>query len=476
MPTHHRNRGARGNERADKTAPPLTTQQKKTAGPGTQDLAGLQPRRAATKLVEAVLGQGKTLDITLGEHAAVAPFSRMEERDRALARAIAATALRRKGQIDAIFDSFLERPLKGKTVAFYAIARAALAEILFMNAPDHAVVNLAVQQARADKRTRHLARLLNAVLRKASVNGPGLAAAQDAALINTPDWLWQNWVRAHGEEKARALAEANLQEAALDITVKSDPESWARRLGGEQVGPVTVRLAQRGRIETLDGFEDGQWWVQDAAAALPARLLGNVAGMRVADLCAAPGGKTAQLAWAGARVTALDISASRLARLRDNLERLALNAEIVATDVNEFETENRFDAVLLDAPCSATGTIRRHPDIPHLKRPSDIEKLSEVQARLLNKAVSLTKPGGKLVYCTCSLEPEEGEEQITRITSSGAPVTVERIAGQEAARCSHTATAQGFIRTWPFASPQGSGDAPADGFFIARLSVDARQC
>ena len=475
-PTHHSNRTGRGDERADNTASPLTTRQKKSVRAGPQNLAGLPPRRAATKLLEAVLGQGKALDATLGEHASTEPFSGIGERDRALARAIAATALRRKGQIDAIFDSFLERPLKGKTIAFYAIARAALAEILFMDAPDHAVVNLAVQQARSDKRTQHLARLLNAVLRKAAASGPGLVAAQDAAHLNTPDWLWQSWVNAHGEATARAVANANSQEAALDITVKSDPDSWARRLGGERVGPATIRLAHRGRIETLDGFEEGQWWVQDAAAALPARLLGNVAGLRIADLCAAPGGKTAQLAQAGAQVTALDISTRRLARLRDNLERLALNAEIVAMDMNEFETENRFDAVLLDAPCSATGTIRRHPDIPHLKRPSDIAKLSEVQARLLNKAVSLTKPGGKLVYCTCSLEPAEGEAQMAHLAASRAPVTADRITGQEAAGCSHTATEGGYLRTWPFVSPQGSGDAPADGFFVARLNVGARQC
>lgn len=399
----------------------------------------------------------------------------MEERDRALARAITATALRRKGQIDAIFNSFLERPLKGKTAPFYAIARAALAEILFMNAPDHAVVNLAVHQARADKRTQHLAGLLNAVLRKASEKGPELAASQDAALINTPDWLWRSWLEAHGEATARAVAEANMKEAALDITVKSDPDSWARRLGGERVGPVSIRLAHRGRVETLDGFEEGQWWIQDVAAVLPVRLLGNVAGLRVADLCAAPGGKTAQLARAGAHVTALDISAKRLGRLKQNLERLALNAEIVEVDVSDFETDVPFDAVLLDAPCSATGTIRRHPDIPHLKRPSDIEKLSAIQSRLLKKAVSLVKPGGKLIYCTCSLQSEEGEQQIERLSGSGAPVTVDRIVDQETAGCSHTTTG-GFVRTWPFARPRGSDDAPADGFFIARLNVVGRQC
>lgn len=407
----------------------------------------------------------------LGEQARSGLFSGMEERDRALARAIAATALRRAGQIDAIFNSFLERPLKGKSGPVYAIVRAALAEILFMDAPDHAVVNLAVAQARNDKRTQHLAGLLNAVLRRAAETGPALAAAQDAARLNTPDWLWQSWVEAHGERSARAIAEANMGEAALDITVKSNPDDWARRLGGETVGRGSVRLASQGRIEALDGFGEGQWWVQDAAAAIPARLLGNVAGTRIADLCAAPGGKTAQLASAGARVTAIDISADRLGRLEENLDRLSLKADIVTADVSDFEADAPFDAVLLDAPCSATGTIRRHPDIPRLKRASDIEKLAALQARQLEKAVSLVRPGGRLVYCTCSLQPEEGERQIERLLGSGAPVTINPIAGPEVSGCAHTRLQQRSVRTWPFSGAGASDDPPADGFFIARLNV-----
>ncbi len=217
------------------------------------------------------------------------------------------------------------------------------------------------------------------------------------------------WIKTYGEATARAIAAANGREPALDLTVKSEPELWAARLGGQVLSTGSVRVIAHGVVTALPGFAEGAWWVQDAAAALPARLLGAVAGLRVADLCAAPGGKAAQLAAAGAHVTAVDRSPARLARLQENLDRLSLKAELVCADVAEWEAEP-FDAVLVDAPCSSTGTIRRHPDVPWLKQPADIDKLAALQRRLIERAAALTKPGGTLVYCTCSLEPEEGED------------------------------------------------------------------
>ena len=430
---------------------------------------GLPARRAATQLVEAVLEKGRPLDTAFAEQTKSGLLSRLAERDRALARAITAMALRRKGQIDAVFDSFLERPLKPKAGPLLAIARTALAEILFMDAPNHAIVNLAVHQARDDRRLQRYAGLLNAVLRRAGEKGADLLAKQDAARLNTPAWLWDSWAGGHGEEMTQHIAEANQHEAMLDLTVCSDAPGWAKRLGGVTVGATSVRIKPQGRIEALEGFEEGHWWVQDAAAALPAHLLGDIAGKRVADLCAAPGGKTAQLASAGADVTAIDISGNRLRRLKDNLERLKLTAQVVESDVLDYQPADLFDAVLLDAPCSATGTIRRHPDIPHLKSLTDIERLGNLQHRLLKKAVGLLRPGGVLVYCTCSLQVEEGEKQIEKFLAEGAPVEIDRIGDREAAGISHSLSCEGFLRTWPFEKIDGKSEAPADGFFCARF-------
>ena len=271
--------------------------------------------------------------------------------------------------------------------------------------------------AQWDGRARRYDKLVNAVLRRVAREGDAIAAGLDAPRVNTPDWLWQRWVARYGEDRAHKIAAANLIEAPLDLTVKSDPENWAEQMSGRVLPNGSVRFLPKGRIEALPGYDQGAWWVQDIAASLPAHLMGDVAGKRVVDLCAgAPGGKTAQLALAGASVIAVDISKTRLKTLSANLARLGLAATTVAADATSWRSEELFDAVLLDAPCSSTGTIRRHPDIPYLKSPKDIEDLAHLQARLLDNACSLLRPGGSLVYSTCSLELEEGEAQI-----AGAP-------------------------------------------------------
>ena len=435
---------------------------------------GLPARNAAVALLQAVLDKGQSLDAAFSEHLRQGTLTSLGQRDRALARAIAATALRRKGQIEAIFQGLLERPIKGRTGALQAIVLVAMTQILFMETPVHAVVNLAVHQCKRDRQARRFDRLVNAILRRVAETGPATAAAQDAPRLNTPDWLWERWSAAYGPDRARRIAEAHLSEAALDLTVKSDRNGWARRLDGLVLPTGSVRLKGRGRIEKLDGFDEGQWWVQDAAAALPARLLGNVAGKRVADLCAAPGGKTAQLAHAGAKVTAVDISKKRLGHLAGNLKRLKLTAKRVEADATAWRPSEPFDAVLLDAPCSATGTIRRHPDIPHLKRPSDIEKLGELQARLLAHGVSLVRPGGRLVYCTCSLEPEEGERQIARLLAAQPGVRIDPIGVNEVPGCDASVAKEGYLRTLPFQlTTAESGLDGLDGFFVARLAVES---
>ncbi len=290
-----------------------------------------------------------------------------------------------------------------------------------------------------------------------------ILAEQDASKLNTPEWLWLRWVRHYGEDTAKRIAAAHREEPLLDLSVKADAAGWAERLSGSLLPWGTARLSAKGRIEDIEGYDEGGWWVQDAAAALPALLLGDVKGLRVADLCAAPGGKTAQLAARGAQVTAVDISGPRLRRLQENLARLNLKAGTLQANASEWSVPEPFDAVLLDAPCSATGTIRRNPDIPYLKSEADIAALAAVQARLLKHAPSLLKPGGHLVYATCSLEPEEGEEQIRALLAERDDIALAPIQADDVGIPPEAITPQGMLRTLPFHA------GGMDGFFAARL-------
>jgi 16S rRNA (cytosine967-C5)-methyltransferase len=324
--------------------------------------------------------------------------------------------------------------------------------------------------AQYDPRAKRYDKLVNAVLRRVASEGEGIAASLDATRVNTPDWLWTRWADYWGEPRAHEIAASHLVEPPLDLTVKSDPELWAERLNGRVLSTGSVRLLPKGRIESLPGFDEGAWWVQDAAASLPARLLGDVAGKRVADLCAAPGGKTAQLALAGASVTAVDGSKTRLSLLAENLARLGLQAESVLADAATWQLGELFDAVLLDAPCSSTGTIRRHPDIPYIKSPKDIVALVALQGRLLDNAASLLKPGGRLVYSTCSLEPEEGKAQIAAFLVRNEAFSLEPVEPRELFGQTDWIEPSGCLRTFPYElkleSPEWSG---MDGFFATRL-------
>ena len=310
--------------------------------------------------------------------------------------------------------------------------------------------------------------LVNAVLRRLSVEGPDRVAVQDAPLLNTPAWLWQSWSAHYGEEAARAIATAHQREAPLDLTPRANADGWCEKLAATQLPTGTLRRAGGGPVATLPGYAEGAWWVQDAAAALPVRLFGNVAGLNVVDLCAAPGGKTAQLADAGAFVTAIDRSSRRLDRLVGNLKRLSLPVATVAADAVTWRPEHPADAVLLDAPCTDTGAIRRHPDVPHLKRPSDVARLAVIQERLLRAAIDMLRPGGTLVYCTCSLEAEEGPQRVDALLRSGVPV--ERSRGRSPPPKldipAEWLTEDGDLRTLPFHLSEHDG---LDGFYGARL-------
>jgi 16S rRNA (cytosine967-C5)-methyltransferase len=292
----------------------------------------------------------------------------------------------------------------------------------------------------------------------------------DGSTRDTPEWLLKRWKKAYGPETARAIATANGHEPALDLTVKQDAESWAERLRGRVLPTGTVRTLAHGAISLLPGFSEGAWWVQDAAAALPVRLLGDIQGKSIAELCAAPGGKTAQLALAGAKVSAVDRSPARLNRMRENLARLSLTVETVTADALDWQG-GPFDGVLLDAPCSATGTIRRHPDIPWLKNEADLPVLTSLQQRLIDRAVELTKPGGTFVYCVCSLEPEEGQNQIETLLARDSRVTRSPISAQEVFGHAEFITTDGDLRTLPQQLPDPDPRwAGLDGFYAARLT------
>jgi 16S rRNA (cytosine967-C5)-methyltransferase len=377
--------------------------------------------------------------------------------------------LRRLGTLRHLVGSFLDRGLPAQAPRVETALLIGAAQILFLKIPDHAAVDLSVRLAQADRHAAGFAALINAVLRRLAREGAARLAELDTTTLDTPDWLIARWIAAYGAATAQAIAAANRNEPALDLTVKNDPEAWANKLGGRVLPTRSVRVIASGAVTALPGFADGAWWVQDAGAALPARLLGDVRGRRVADLCAAPGGKTAQLAFAGGIVTAVDRAPARLQRLRDNLARLALPAEIVLADVEQW-TAQPFDAVLLDAPCSSTGTIRRHPDVPWLKSAGDIGKLAALQRRLFDRAVALTKPGGTIVYCTCSLEPDENQAIVADLLARAPNMRRVPIAAAEIDGRAELIGADGDLRTLPCHFPDSdSRFAGIDGFYAARL-------
>jgi 16S rRNA (cytosine967-C5)-methyltransferase len=435
------------------------------------DVPGLAARRIAAGMIDGVLRKHRALDELLDAAASdQAGFAALPERDRALVRALVAIVLRRLGTLGHLLSLFLERGPPPQAPLVQVSLLLGAAQILFLQVPDHAAVDLAVRLVQADRYAARFANLVNAVLRRVGREGASQIAALDTIALDTPPWLFARWGKSYGEPAARAIAAANSHEPALDLTVKSDPDGWAQRLGGRVLPTGTVRLVAHGPVPALPGFAEGAWWVQDAAAALPVRLFGELKGKRIADLCAAPGGKTSQLAAGGALVTAVDRSAARLQRVGDNLKRLSLTAELVNADAATWTSDQQFDAVLLDAPCTSTGTIRRHPDVPWLKRESDIAALARAQARLLDHAVSLTRSGGTLVYCTCSLEPEENEQIVGALLAKEpdvrrVPIAAHEVSGQDA-----FVSPAGDLRTLPCQLPDADSRlAGVDGFYAARL-------
>ena len=436
------------------------------------EVPGLAARRIAADILDGVLHKHRTLDEQLDGIGAHPGLKALADRDRALMRRLVATILRRLGTLGHLLSRLLDRGIPTDAPRAQSALLIGAAQILWMDVPDHAAVDLSVRLVQSDRRAAKYAGLVNAVLRRCAREGQPLIDEVKSQTLDIPPWLQARWISAYGEATAREMALAIGHEPSLDITVKTDATQWATRLHGETLPTGTVRTLLQGSVTMLPGFTEGQWWVQDAAAALPARLFGDVSGKTIVDLCAAPGGKTAQLAQAGARVTAVDRSQARMARLRDNLARLALQADDVVTDAAEWPGANNggFDGVLVDAPCTSTGTIRRHPDVAWLRQEADIAALSALQKRLLQKAVALLKPGGTLVYCTCSLEPEEGEQAVAGLLAADSTVRRAPVDAGEVAGLSELITADGDLRTLPCHLPNEDPRLGGlDGFYAARL-------
>jgi 16S rRNA (cytosine967-C5)-methyltransferase len=432
------------------------------------EVPGLAARRIAADILDGVLRRRTALDELLSGKNAHPGLAGLAERDRALMRRLVATVLRRLGTLRHLVGGFLEKGFPSDAPRVETILLLGAAQILWLEVPDHAAVDLSVRLAQADRRAARYAGLVNAVLRK--VTQSAATKSVDGSTRDTPEWLLKRWKQAYGPDTARAIATANGHEPALDLTVKQDAEYWAERLRGRVLPTGTVRTLAHGAISLLPGFSEGAWWVQDAAAALPVRLLGDVQGKRIAELCAAPGGKTAQLALAGAKVSAIDRSPARLNRMRENFVRLSLNAETVVADALDWKG-GPFDGVLLDAPCSATGTIRRHPDIPWLKNEADLPVLTSLQQRLIDRAIELTRPGGTFVYCVCSLEPEEGQNHIEMLLARDPRVMRSPISAQEVFGHAEFITTDGDLRTLPQQLPDPDPRwAGLDGFYAARLT------
>jgi 16S rRNA (cytosine967-C5)-methyltransferase len=435
----------------------------------TLAVPGLAARVAAAAVLRDVIANGHTLDELFAAGTGLSRIGGLNPRDLALTRSIVTAALRRLGTIRQALADLLERGLPRAAAQIEWCLTAAAAQILFLDVPDHAAVDLAVRMTRLDAKTAPYAALVNGVLRNLARKRDAYLDAASPLDHDTPPWLAARWRKIYGDETAQAIAAAHRLEPTLDISVKADPELWAEKLGAELLPTGSLRLPTHLPIPELPGYDEGEWWVQDAAAALPARFIAVEPGMRIADFCSAPGGKAAQLAARGARVTAIDRSAERLKLFSANFERLRLEADIIVADVTTLSGPI-FDAVLLDAPCSATGTIRRHPDVAWTKKPSDLTKLAAMQTRMLDKAFEMVKPGGTIIYCTCSIEPEEGEQQIAALLRRNPDIVRQPITAEEVGGLGEIVNANGEVRTLPSQLPAAEPRlAGLDGFFIARL-------
>ena len=420
-------------------------------------------RLCAARAVLHVLRDQEQLETALSRQP---DYAHLAPRDRAFARLITATVFRRLGQIDAALKPYIKRtpgPLP------HAVLRTGAAQLLFLKTPPHAAIGESVQLLKGSVKTRAYSGMVNAVLRRVAENGSSLAIAAPPS-SNIPGWIRASWEKTYGKAVMRRMAQQLTAEPPLDIHVRSDVNGWAERLGGDKLSDWMIRLPKSGQVTEMSGFDEGQWWVQDFSASLPVQSLiqelDGLDGLTVLDMCAAPGGKTLQLAAAGAAVTALDKSEDRLERVSENLARTGLSAEIIAADAFEWarNTDRQFDIVLLDAPCSATGTFRRHPDVLYNRTPKDVGGLARIQRAMLAKTTNLVKPGGYMLYCSCSLQYEEGEAQAEHFLKTYADFALVALPMPALKNPAEVSTNNGYLRILPHVMGEIGG---ADGFFAA---------
>ena len=443
---------------------------------------GLAARQCAVTLLTRVFDDGRGFDGLLDTRHGPSSFRNLGDADKSLVRAICTTVFRHRGEIDYCLNRLLDRKLPKNARHLIHSLYVAAAQILFLDVPDSAAVDLAVTTLRDDKRSTRFAGLANAILRRLSREKEELFSNSneaERAVSNVAPWLRKSLRTDYGKSRLADIARQHMLEPLIDITVKQDPKKWAEELGGTVLFGNSVRLNRPGRLEDWEGYSTGEWWVQDAAASIPAHLLGDIKGKKVLDLCAAPGGKTAQLAAMGAKVTALEASQSRLNRLMQNMGRLQLSVDAQNADLFEWETTTKFDAVLLDAPCSSTGTIRRHPDVQWTKSPQLVSELAALQLKMILHSQSFLKPGGALVFSNCSINREEGEDLFAEITSKDQGLTQNSIIPADLFGLEEMITRQGTVRTLPsqlqnVTIPESceidsSRFTGLDGFFAARF-------
>lgn len=422
--------------------------------------SGIPARNAALELLDAVLSDKVPLDQILHESP---KFQVLENSDRSFARLLVSTCLRNLGEIDLAIDGFLNRPLAPSALQVRHVLRIGATQLMFLETAHHAAVDTSVSIVKKTQ-LAGFSGLVNAIMRKLTT--VERLPLEEAAQANTPEWLYTTWVKEYGEEKALGIAVAHQSEPPLDFTARATPSDVASQLNGSVMPTLSVRHTSAGDVTSLPGYAEGDWWVQDAAAALPAQLIPNPSGRTILDLCAAPGGKAAQLAAAGAQVTAVDRSEKRLALVRENFKRLNMDVSVVTGDIGTWRPRTSADAVLLDAPCTATGTIRRHPDIPYLKEFSDVRRLAKLQSELINAAARMVNLGGHLVYAVCSLQPEEGPRVVNKFLLNNSAFARDPIQPDELPGIADFLTPAGDLRTLPSNWPEHGG---MDGFFAARL-------
>jgi 16S rRNA (cytosine967-C5)-methyltransferase len=413
---------------------------------------GLASRAAATKILTRVIDDCRSLDGLLDTRHGPTQYRHLQDADKALARAIVMVSLRHRGEIELALEKVLDRKPPRNARHLIHTLHVAAAQILHLDVPDSAAVDLAVTALRDDKRSTRFSGLANAVLRRLSREKDQIFEgmnATDLAVMNMSPWLRKRVTKSYGKERMAAIAEQHMLEPVIDLTVRSDPAGWAEKLGGHHIFGHSIRVARSGKVETWPGYEDGEWWVQDAAASLPVHLFGEVTGLAALDLCAAPGGKTAQLASAGAQVTALESSQPRLDRLKTNMQRLRLSVNAIHADLTTWQTDTQFDLVLLDAPCSSTGTIRRHPDVQWNKSPQVVEELADLQYDMIVSASRFIKPGGTLVFSNCSIDRAEGEDIFAKVVATRHDLEPWPVSEAECFGLSELVNRQGTVRTLP---------------------------